>query len=138
MSATKFDVLAVGNAIVDVIAPATDDFLQQESIPKDAMTLIDEDRARELYERMQSGTEVSGGSAANTVAGIASMGGNAAYIGKVADDQLGEIFRHDIKAIGVSFETPPLSDGPATARCLINVTPDASRSMSTFLGAARP
>ena len=136
MSQTRFDVLAVGNAIVDVLSPATDKFLAAEGIAKDAMTLIDEDRARSLYKAMQPGTEASGGSAANTVAGIASLGGSAAYIGKVAADQLGDIFTHDIRAIGVHFDTPALKDGPATARCLINVTPDASRSMSTFLGAA--
>ncbi len=136
MSARQYDVLAVGNAIVDVISPATDDFLEQEGIPKAAMNLIDEERATYLYSRMQAGKEASGGSAANTVAGIASLGGKAAYVGKVADDQLGEIFTHDIRAIGVDFDTPPLQDGPATARCLINVTPDAQRSMSTFLGAA--
>ena len=136
MSDTRFDVLAVGNAIVDVLSPATDAFLAAEGIAKDAMTLIDEDRARTLYERMQPGKEASGGSAANTVAGIASLGGKAAYIGKVADDQLGEIFTHDIRTVGVFFDTPPLKNGPATARCLINVTADAARSMSTFLGAA--
>ena len=136
MSQARYDVLAVGNAIVDVLSPASDDFLSAEGIAKDAMTLIDEERARSLYERMQPGKEASGGSAANTVAGIASLGGKAAYIGKVADDQLGEIFTHDIRTIGVHFDTPALKDGPATARCLINVTPDAARSMSTFLGAA--
>lgn len=136
MSQARYDVLAVGNAIVDVLSPASDDFLSAEGIAKNAMTLIDEDSARSLYERMQPGKEASGGSAANTVAGIASLGGDAAYIGKVADDQLGEIFTHDIRTIGVHFDTPALKDGPATARCLINVTPDAARSMSTFLGAA--
>ncbi|MHA6287880.1 adenosine kinase [Maricaulis sp. CAU 1757] len=136
MSEARFDVLAVGNAIVDVLSPASDEFLAAEGIARDAMTLIDEDRARELYERMAPGKEASGGSAANTVAGIASLGGKAAYIGKVSQDQLGEIFTHDIRNIGVHFDTPPLTDGPATARCLINVTPDAARSMSTFLGAA--
>ena len=136
MSAARYDVLAVGNAIVDVLSPATDDFLASQGIAKDAMTLIDEARAHELYDAMQPGKEASGGSAANTVAGIASLGGKAAYIGKVAQDQLGEIFTHDIRTIGVHFDTPALKDGPATARCLINVTPDAARSMSTFLGAA--
>jgi sugar/nucleoside kinase (ribokinase family) len=136
MSHARFDVIAVGNAIVDVLSPATDEFLAAEGIARNAMTLIDEERARSLYDRMQPGKEASGGSAANTVAGIASLGGSAAYIGKVADDQLGEIFTHDIRSIGVHFDTPPLRNGPATARCLINVTPDAARSMSTFLGAA--
>ena len=136
MSQSRYDVLAVGNAIVDVLSPATDAFLESQGIPKGAMNLIDEERATSLYAVMESGKEASGGSAANTVAGIASMGGKAAYVGKVADDQLGEIFTHDIRAIGVDFDTPPLKGGPATARCLINVTPDAQRSMSTFLGAA--
>jgi sugar/nucleoside kinase (ribokinase family) len=136
MPTARFDVLAVGNAIVDVLSPADDAFLAAEGIVKDAMTLIDEARARQLYDNMAPGKEASGGSAANTVAGIASLGGRAAYIGKVAADQLGEIFTHDIRAVGVHFNTPPLIDGPATARCLINVTPDAGRSMSTFLGAA--
>ena len=136
MSQARLDVLAVGNAIVDVLSPASDEFLAAEGIARDAMTLIDEDRARTLYERMQPGKEASGGSAANTVAGIASLGGRAAYIGKVAKDQLGEIFTHDIRAVGVHFNTPPLQEGPASGRCLINVTPDAARSMSTFLGAA--
>jgi sugar/nucleoside kinase (ribokinase family) len=136
MSSIKYDVIAVGNAIVDVLAPATDAFLEELNIPKNAMNLIDEERATSLYAAMAAGKEASGGSAANTVAGVASLGGKAAYIGKVADDQLGEIFTHDIRAIGVDFDTPPLKGGPATARCLINVTPDAARSMSTFLGAA--
>ena len=136
MSQARFDVLAVGNAIVDVLSPASDEFLAAEGIARDAMTLIDEDRARTLYERMQPGKEASGGSAANTVAGIASLGGRAAYIGKVAKDPLGAIFTHDIRAVGVHFNTPPLQEGPASGRCLINVTPDAARSMSTFLGAA--
>jgi len=136
MTQARYDVLAVGNAIVDVLSPATDEFLASEGIAKNAMTLIDEDRGRTLYDRMQPGKEASGGSAANTVAGIASLGGQAAYIGKVAKDQLGDIFTHDIRTIGVHFDTPALETGPATARCLINVTPDASRSMCTFLGAA--
>jgi sugar/nucleoside kinase (ribokinase family) len=136
MSATQFDVLGVGNAIVDVLSPATDAFLASEGIAKGGMTLIDEARAEELYARMAAGKEASGGSAANSIAGVASLGGRAAYIGKVKNDQLGDIFTHDIRAIGVSFDTPALEDGPATARCLINVTPDAQRSMSTFLGAS--
>ena len=136
MSQARFDVLAVGNAIVDVLSPASDEFLAAEGIAKNAMTLIDEDRARSLYARMQPGKEASGGSAANTVAGVASLGGKAAYIGKVANDQLGEIFTHDIRTIGVHFDTPALQEGSASGRCLINVTPDAARSMCTFLGAA--
>jgi sugar/nucleoside kinase (ribokinase family) len=130
-----YDVAAIGNAIVDVIAPADDAFLVQEGMAKGGMTLIDEVRAAALYDRMAAGIEASGGSAANTVAGVASLGGRSAYIGKVSADMLGDIFAHDIRATGAHFTTPPLRDGPATARCLINVTPDGQRTMSTFLGA---
>jgi sugar/nucleoside kinase (ribokinase family) len=131
----KFDITAIGNAIVDVIAPADDAFLGIEGLAKGAMMLIDETRAADLYGRMGPGLEASGGSAANTVAGVASFGGRAAYIGKVAADDLGAIYSHDIRAIGAHFETRPLEDGPATARCLINVTPDGQRTMCTYLGA---
>ncbi len=131
-----YDVAAIGNAIVDVIAPATDDFLALEGLAKGAMGLIDEGRAEALYAAMGAGIEASGGSAANTVAGVASFGGKAAYMGKVAEDLLGEVFIHDIRAGGVTFETAPLQEGAATARCLINVTPDGQRTMSTFLGAS--
>ncbi|HEY4031601.1 MAG TPA: adenosine kinase [Caulobacteraceae bacterium] len=131
-----YDVAAIGNAIVDVIAPCSEDFLVDQALVKASMMLIDEPRAVELYGAMASGIETSGGSAANTVAGVASLGGRAAYIGKVAADQLGEVFTHDMNAIGVRFDVPPLTDGPATARCLINVTPDGQRTMSTFLGAS--
>lgn len=136
MAATRFDVLGVGNAIVDVIATADDAFLGQHGIEKAAMTLIDEPRAEALYAAMGPGQEVSGGSAANTLAGVASLGGRGGYIGKVADDQLGGIFAHDLRAAGVDYSTAPLTGGPATARCLILVTPDAQRSMNTFLGAS--
>ncbi|MHB8285298.1 MAG: adenosine kinase [Caulobacteraceae bacterium] len=137
----SFDVVAVGNAIVDVIAPATDAFLAAESLPKGGMSLIDTTAADALYAKMAAGVETSGGSAGNTVAGIASFGGSAAYIGKVAADALGEVFRHDITAIGVHFEPRPLSPTEpsgdlGTGRCLINVTPDGQRTMSTYLGAA--
>lgn len=132
----RYDVLGVGNAIVDVIASVDEDFLVREGVAKGAMTLIDEARAEALYATMPAAREVSGGSAANTVAGVASLGGQAAYLGKTANDQLGEVFAHDIRAVGVNFETPPLENGPATARCLILVTPDAQRSMNTFLGAS--
>ncbi|MDB5479105.1 MAG: adenosine kinase [Caulobacteraceae bacterium] len=130
-----YDVAAIGNAIVDVIAPAGEEFLVAEGLAKGAMTLIDEQRAADLYDRMAPGIEASGGSAGNTVAGVASLGGRSAYIGKVADDAMGGIFTHDIRAIGAHFTTPPLASGPATARCLINVTPDGQRTMSTYLGA---
>ena len=132
---TKFDVLTVGNAIVDIIARCDDQFLIDNKITKAAMNLIDAERAELLYSRMGPALEASGGSAGNTAAGVASLGAKAAYFGKVADDQLGRVFRHDMKAIGCTFTTPSLAEGPATAQCLINVTPDAQRTMSTYLGA---
>jgi len=132
----SIDVVAIGNAVVDVFARQGDDFLAAQQIEKGAMTLIDTDRATSLYNAMGPGTEVSGGSAANTAAGIAALGGAVAYIGKVADDQLGSVFRHDIRAQGVQFDTAPApAGGTPTARCLVVVTPDAQRSMSTYLGA---
>ncbi len=131
----SFDVCGVGNALVDVIAAATDGFLTGQGIAKGAMTMVfDESAVEALYAKMAPGREVSGGSAANTLAGVASFGGRAAYIGKVADDQLGGVFRHDLNAGGVSYQTAPRHGGPSTGRCLINVTPDGQRSMSTFLG----
>ncbi|GEO81889.1 adenosine kinase [Pararhodospirillum oryzae] len=135
MAEPRFDVAGIGNAIVDVLAHADDAFLEDQGLPKGGMTLIDEARADQLYAAMGPGVEVSGGSAANTMAGLASLGARAAYIGKVRDDALGGIFRHDINAIGVHYKTTPLADGPATARCLILVTSDAERTMNTFLGA---
>lgn len=128
-------VVGIGNAIVDVLAQADDAFIVENGLAKGAMTLIDAERADRLYERMGPAVEISGGSCGNTMAGIASLGGKAGYIGKVADDQLGDVFRHDIKAIGVDFDTPPLQGLPPTARCLIVVTPDAQRTMNTYLGA---
>ena len=131
-----YDVAAIGNAIVDVITPSSEEFLVEQDLPKGGMTLIDDARADQLYDAMAAGVETSGGSAANTVAGIASFGGRAAFIGKVANDQLGKVFGHDIRALGAHFDTAPLNSGAATARCLINVTPDGQRTMATFLGAA--
>lgn len=136
MKNPALDVIGVGNAIVDVIAHADDAFLAAHAIPKGGMILIDEPQARDIYAAMASSVEISGGSAANTIACLASLGGRGGFIGKVADDQLGEIFRHDLRALGVAFDTTALSGGPATGRCLVNVTPDAQRSMTTFLGAA--
>src|ERR1044071_8529 len=126
---SPIDVVGIGNAIVDVIAHADEEFLTQERLAKGAMTLIDAARADALYARMGSAIESSGGSAGNTMAGVASLGGKGGYIGKVRDDLLGEVFRHDITAIGVRFETPAAVTGPATARCLILVTPDGQRTM---------
>ena len=131
-----FDVAAVGNAIVDVLSPAEDSFLLAEGLTKGAMMLIDAERAVSLYGRMAAGVEASGGSAGNTVAGVASLGGRAAYVGKVADDALGAVFRHDITAIGVHFDPAPLKGGDGTGRCLVNVTGDGQRTMCTYLGAA--
>src|SRR5687767_1166550 len=135
MTNRRFDVTAIGNAIVDVIAHADDALLTEHNLPKGGMSLIDATDAERLYAIMGPGVETSGGSAANTVAGIAALGGRAAYIGKVADDQLGDVFTHDIRAIGVTYDTPPLTEGLSTARSLIFVTPDAQRTMQTFLGA---
>jgi sugar/nucleoside kinase (ribokinase family) len=135
MSETELDVVGVGNAIVDVLARASDDFLLEHQLAKGAMTLIDEARARQLYSSMGPARETSGGSAANTMAGIASLGGKPAYIGRVCNDQLGEIFSHDMRASGIHFAVPPVTGGPSTARCLILVTPDAQRTMNTYLGA---
>lgn len=135
MSETKYDVLTIGNAIVDIIAKTDDAFLVEQNITKSGMTLIDMTRAEQLYSDMGPAIEASGGSAGNTAAGIASFGGKVAYIGKVADDHLGKIFRHDITAIGVDYETPPLDYGETTARSMILVTPDGERSMNTYLGA---
>lgn len=130
-----YHVVGIGNAIVDVLAHADDAFLSEHNLPKGAMTLIDAHQAQRLYAQMGPAIECSGGSAANTMAGIASLGGKAAYIGKVHDDVLGRVFRHDLSAIGVAYSTPALRRGPTTARCLILVTPDAQRTMQTYLGA---
>jgi sugar/nucleoside kinase (ribokinase family) len=128
------DVVGIGNALVDVITHSDDGFLDRQQLLKGAMTLIDSDRAHSLYAAMGAGIEMSGGSAANTMTGIASFGGHVAYIGKVADDQLGEVFGHDLRAVGVLFENAPSLIGVSTGRCLIVVTPDAQRTMNTYLG----
>jgi sugar/nucleoside kinase (ribokinase family) len=137
MTNARFDVLTIGNAIVDLIAPATEDVLVREAIQKGGMTLIDEPRAEHLYGIMGPATVASGGSAGNTVAGVASLGGRCAYIGKVRNDKLGELFTHDIRAIGVDYTVAAATSGPATARCMIFVTPDGERSMNTYLGACQ-
>src|SRR5437660_169693 len=135
MATATLDVVGIGNAIVDVLVQADDAFLATHGLAKGTMTLIDAARAEALYAVMGPGVEESGGSAGNTMAGIASLGGSGAYIGKVRDDQLGAVFRHDITAIGVRFDTPAATSGPTTARCLIMVTPDGQRTMGTYLGA---
>ncbi len=136
MSKKTYDVVAIGNAIVDVLAFADDAFIEAQHMRKGAMQLIDANDAERLYQAMGQATEVSGGSAANTLAGMADLGSKTAFIGKVHTDDLGRIFRHDMNAIGVEFTTPEATNGVPTARCLIVVTPDGQRTMNTYLGAA--
>ena len=133
----RLDVVCIGNAIVDVIADATDDFLETEGLVKGSMRLVDAEEAKRLYDHMQPAREVSGGSAGNTAAGIAALGARAAFIGQVAPDQLGEFYIHDLRAQGVEFTTLPADVGVPTARSMILVTPDGHRTMNTFLGAAQ-
>ena len=130
----RFDVVGIGNALVDVIAHADDEFLHAYELVKGSMTLIETDRAVELYSALSGAVEMSGGSAANTMTGVASFGGSAAYIGKVDDDDLGEVFGHDLRAVGVTFAGGGVDHGTPTGRCVIVVTPDAERTMNTFLG----
>lgn len=133
----RYDVTGIGNAIVDVIHPASDEFLLEHKIAKGVMTLIDEYRAHQLIDGMREAKESSGGSAANTLAGLASLGAKGHFVGKVKDDRLGQSFADDLKTIGIDFETEMARGGPATACCIIAVTPDGQRSMSTYLGACR-
>jgi sugar/nucleoside kinase (ribokinase family) len=137
MASLRYDVLGIGNAIVDVLSRAEDDFLQKQAMAKGGMALIDQKRAEAIYDAMGPAVEISGGSAANTIVGVASLGARAAFVGKVKDDEFGRTFAHDIRAAGVAFDTPPASAGPATARCYILVTPDGERTMNTYLGAAQ-
>ena len=137
MSSARYDVLGIGNAIVDVIARAEEDFLLKQGMRKGAMALIDEARAEAIYDAMGPAVETSGGSAANTIVGLSSLGARAAFVGKVKDDILGRAFAHDIRAAGVTFDTPPASAGPSTGRCYVLVTPDGERTMNTYLGAAQ-
>jgi len=131
-----FDVVGIGNAIVDVLVQADDDLLDNFELTKGTMALVDEHQAETLYASVGPGLETSGGSAANTLAGVAQLGGRAGFIGRVRDDQLGGIFAHDIRSVGARFDTPAATTGPSTARCLILVTPDAQRTMCTYLGAS--
>ena len=137
MPPARYDVLGIGNAIVDVIARTEEDFLLKHDMRKGAMALIDEPRAQAIYDAMGPAVEMSGGSAANTIVGVASLGARAAFVGKVKQDDLGRAFAHDIRAAGVAFTTPPAADGPSTACCYILVTPDGERTMNTYLGAAQ-
>jgi sugar/nucleoside kinase (ribokinase family) len=136
MSGDRLDVVGIGNALVDVLSNESHDFIAAHDLTPGAMTLIDTERAEQLYAAMGPAVEISGGSAANTLVGITSMGGSAAFVGRVADDQLGRVFGHDIRAAGVEFVAKPASDGEPSGRCLIVVTPDAQRTMNTFLGAS--
>lgn len=134
MTGKKFDVVGIGNAIVDVVAQVPETFITKHSLKKSSMTLIDRQKAETIYKDMPPAIECSGGSVANSIAGVASLGGKPAFIGKVNDDQLGRIFAHDLHAIGAHYNTHPATDGGATARCLVAVTPDAHRTMATYLG----
>ena len=137
MTSAKYDVLGIGNAIFDVLVQTDEGFLSRHGMTKGGMALIDEARALSIYGDMGPATEMSGGSAANTIVGVANLGARAAYVGKVRDDQIGRLYTHDIRAAGVAFETRPASDGPATGCCYILVTPDGERTMNTYLGAAQ-
>jgi len=133
----RYDVIAIGNAIVDVMSPCTDELIEELGLVRGGMTLVDADQAEVLYAAMGPAREISGGSAANTLAGLAAMGAQCSFIGQVADDQLGAVFAHDIRAVGIDFDTPARPGEPSTGRCLIFVTPDGQRTMNTFLGASQ-
>ena len=137
MPSARYDVLGIGNAIVDVIARAEEDFLLKHGMRKGTMALIDEKRAEAIYAAMGAAVERSGGSAANTIVGLSSLGARGAFVGKVKDDLLGRAFEHDIRSAGVTFDTAPSSVGPSTGRCYVLVTPDGERTMNTYLGAAQ-
>jgi sugar/nucleoside kinase (ribokinase family) len=137
MASHRYDVLGIGNAIVDIISRAEEDFIIRQGMRKGTMALIEEPRAEAIYDAMGPAVEISGGSAANTIVGVAGFGARAAFVGKVKDDKLGRAFAHDIRAAGVAFDTPPASDGASTARCYVLVTPDGERTMNTYLGAAQ-
>src|SRR6201998_3987593 len=137
MAEAKYDVLGIGNAIFDVLVRTDEAFLAAHGMAKGGMALIDEARAASIYSDMGPAVEMSGGSAANTIVGVANLGARAAYVGKVRDDQIGRLYTHDIRAAGVAFETKPAADGPATGCSYILVTPDGERTMNTYLGAAQ-
>src|SRR6478672_4721698 len=137
MAQAKYDVLGIGNAIFDVLVQTDEGFLNRHGMTKGGMALIDEARATAIYQDMGPATEMSGGSAANTIVGVANLGARAAYVGKVKDDQIGRLYSHDIRAAGVAFETRPATDGPGTGCSYILVTPDGERTMNTYLGAAQ-
>src|SRR6478672_9452031 len=132
---SRFDVVAIGNAMVDVLAHEDDAFVVAAKVERGSMSLVDAQRSDEIYALMSPTVEISGGSAGNTAAGVASFGGKAAYIGRVADDTFGKLFAHDLRSLGVTFDSPLATDGLPTGRCLVIVTPDAQRTMCTYLGA---
>src|ERR1700676_746841 len=136
MPSARYDVLGIGNAIVDVLARTEEDFLLAQGMRKGTMALIDEARAQAIYDAMGPAVEMSGGSAANTIVGLASLGGRSAFVGKVKADELGKAFSHDIRAAGVTFATPPAATGPSTGRCYVLVTPKGQRTINTYLGPA--
>src|SRR5260370_3681780 len=137
MTSAKYDVLGIGNATFDILVQTDESFLGRHGMIKGGMALIDEARAASIYRDMGPAVEMSGGSAANTIVGVANLGARAAYVGKVKDDQIGRMYMHDIRAAGVAFETAPPSDGPATGGSYILVTPDGERTLNTYLGAAQ-
>ena len=137
MTEARYDVIAIGNAIVDVMSPCSEELIDELDLNKGGMTLVDEDGAGRLYDAMGPAKEISGGSAANTLAGMSALGAQCAFVGQVATDQLGDVFSHDIRAVGIDFDTPAREGQPSTARCLIFVTPDGERTMNTFLGASQ-
>ena len=132
----EYDLVGIGNALVDVVVEVDDPLLQAEDLPKGGMMLVENAQSDALYDRLPAGMEISGGSCGNTMAAFAQLGGKGSYIGKVRDDQFGSVFRHDMRAMGVAFDTPATTDGPGTGKCLVLVTPDAQRTMVTYLGAA--
>ncbi len=136
MAETRYDLIGIGNALVDVLVEVDDAAVAAADMPKGGMTLVERDQSDALYDRLPAGIEKSGGSCGNTMAGFAALGGTGAYIGKVRNDQFGDVFRHDLKAMGVDFATVPATEGPGTGKCLVLVTPDAQRTMATYLGAA--
>src|ERR1700732_5196011 len=136
MTSAKYDVLGIGNAIFDVLVQTDEKFLSRHGMTKGGMALIDETRAAAIYRDMGPSTQMSGGSAANTIVGVASLGARAAYVGKVRDDQIGRLYMHDIRAAGVAFETKPAADGPATGCSYILVTPEGERHLEPYVGAA--
>ena len=136
MSDPDFDVLGIGNALVDVITSVDDDFVEAHEFPRGATTMVDLDRADAIYADLPPAQEISGGSCANTIAGLASFGANVAFIGRVRDDQLGKVYTHDLRSLGVHFDVPPATTGPPTGRCLVMVMPDAHRTQCTYLGAS--